>query len=104
MASLPEPVEKSAAETKTPPAGAPPRGVKAVFKKVRPTRAPETQFQKLLKEVRAKRPKAEIKAIEKAYEVAEEAHRGQLRKSGHEFITHPLGVATIVAQLGLDEP
>ncbi|MBW3595347.1 MAG: bifunctional (p)ppGpp synthetase/guanosine-3',5'-bis(diphosphate) 3'-pyrophosphohydrolase [Actinobacteria bacterium] len=103
MASQPEPVPQSAAEKTVPPAGAPPRGVKAVLKKVRPTRPPETQFQKLLKEVRAKRPKADVKAIERAFEIAEEAHRGQLRKSGHEFITHPLGVATIVAQLGLDE-
>ena len=104
MASLPEPVKQSAPETKAPsPTGPPPRGVKAVLKKVRPSKPPETHFQKLLKEVRAKRPKADVKPIEIAYEIAEEAHRGQLRKSGQPFITHPLGVATIVAQLGLDE-
>jgi len=103
MASQPEPVAPREAEPTASPNGAPPRGVKAVLKKVRPARPPETQFQKLLKEVRSKRPKADLKAIEKAYEIAEEAHRGQLRKSGHAFITHPLGVAMIVARLGLDE-
>ena len=104
MASQPTPAEQREAETKSSPAGVPPRGVKAVLKKVRPSKPPETQFQRLLKEVRSTRPKADTKAIEKAFEIAEEAHRGQLRKSGHAFITHPLGVATIVAQLGLDEP
>ena len=104
MASLPEPAQKTTPEPTTPPpAGPPSRGVKAVLKKVRPAKAPETSFQKLLREVRAARPKADIKTIEKAFQMAEEAHRGQLRKSGHAFITHPIGVATIVAQLGLDE-
>ena len=74
-----------------------------MLKKVRQPRPPETGFQKLLREVRRTRPKADLKAIERAYGIAEEAHRGQLRKSGHAFITHPLGVATILAQLGLDE-
>ena len=104
MASLPEPAQRSTPEATAPnAAGPPPRGVKAVLKKVRSPKAPETGFQKLLKEVRATRPKADLKIIDKAFAIAEEAHRGQLRKSGHAFITHPLGVATIVAQLGLDE-
>jgi GTP pyrophosphokinase len=41
--------------------------------------------------------------IERAYELGESAHAGQIRKSGDAFITHPLGVATILAELGLDE-
>ncbi len=104
MSSLPEPAEHSAPENKAAaPAGAPPRGMKAVLKKVRQPKAPETAFQKLLREVRAKRPKADLKLLEKAYEMAEAAHRGQLRKSGDPFITHPIGVATVLAELGLDE-
>src|SRR5579872_1693024 len=53
----------------------------------------------------AKRPKAlatERKLIVKAGRLAEEAHRGQLRQTGEPYITHPLAVATIVAELGLD--
>jgi GTP diphosphokinase / guanosine-3',5'-bis(diphosphate) 3'-diphosphatase len=71
---------------------------------VRPARQPlDPALENLIKEVRKQRPKADTKAIERAYLMAEEAHRGQLRKSGDPFITHPLGVALIVAQLGLDE-
>ncbi|MGE4273481.1 MAG: RelA/SpoT family protein [Desulfitobacterium sp.] len=44
-----------------------------------------------------------IKLIEKAYSFAEEAHRGQLRNSGEEYIQHPLEVAKILLELELDE-
>lgn len=46
-------------------------------------------------------PKAEIGLILKAYEVAEKAHEGQTRRSGDPYITHPVSVATILAELGL---
>lgn len=38
-----------------------------------------------------------------AFEVADECHRGQKRKSGEPYITHPVAVATILAELGMDE-
>jgi GTP pyrophosphokinase len=41
-------------------------------------------------------------AIERAGRLADEAHRGQLRQTGEPYITHPVAVATIVAELGLD--
>ncbi|MEO7126455.1 MAG: bifunctional (p)ppGpp synthetase/guanosine-3',5'-bis(diphosphate) 3'-pyrophosphohydrolase [Nakamurella sp.] len=47
-------------------------------------------------------PKADTKVLMRAYEVAELAHRGQYRKSGDPYITHPLAVATILADLGMD--
>ena len=47
-------------------------------------------------------PKADLKVLQRAYEVAENAHRGQFRKSGDPYITHPLAVATILADLGMD--
>jgi (p)ppGpp synthase/HD superfamily hydrolase len=40
--------------------------------------------------------------VRRAHAVATEAHRGQFRESGEEYITHPIAVATIVAELGLD--
>lgn len=55
----------------------------------------------LLQTVRATHPRADLGIIERAYEVAERAHRGQLRKSGDAYITHPLAVATILAELGM---
>jgi guanosine-3',5'-bis(diphosphate) 3'-pyrophosphohydrolase len=56
----------------------------------------------LAKKVRSYNPKADLKVLERAFEVAERAHRGQTRKSGEEFIEHPLAVAGIVAELRLD--
>jgi GTP diphosphokinase / guanosine-3',5'-bis(diphosphate) 3'-diphosphatase len=55
----------------------------------------------LLQTVRATHPRADLSIIEKAYDVAEHAHRGQLRKSGDAYITHPLAVTTILAELGM---
>ncbi|HEX2426189.1 MAG TPA: bifunctional (p)ppGpp synthetase/guanosine-3',5'-bis(diphosphate) 3'-pyrophosphohydrolase, partial [Actinomycetota bacterium] len=56
----------------------------------------------LLRAVKAYNPKADLGLIRRAYFFAEAAHEGQLRLSGEPFIEHPLAVATIVAQLGLD--
>ena len=40
--------------------------------------------------------------VEKAFKIAEKAHEGQLRKSGQPYIIHPLSVAIILAQMGMD--
>ncbi len=56
----------------------------------------------LLQAVRAAHPKSDLAVIERAYTVAEKAHRGQLRKSGDPYITHPVSVATILAELGFE--
>src|SRR5262249_8285143 len=47
-------------------------------------------------------PKANLVLLQKAYEVAEERHADQMRRSGDPYITHPLAVANILAELGLD--
>jgi GTP diphosphokinase / guanosine-3',5'-bis(diphosphate) 3'-diphosphatase len=59
----------------------------------------------LLRVVRGNDPKADtavLRQIEHAYQVAERWHRGQKRKSGDPYITHPLAVTTILAELGMD--
>ncbi|MFE4646812.1 HD domain-containing protein, partial [Streptomyces sp. NPDC056730] len=59
----------------------------------------------LLRTVRGNDPKIEtatLRQIESAYQVAERWHRGQKRKSGDPYITHPLAVTTILAELGMD--
>ena len=48
-------------------------------------------------------PGANVVGLERAFEVAREAHTGQLRKSGEEYITHPVAVTQILAELGLNE-
>ncbi|MDQ1619355.1 MAG: diphosphokinase / guanosine-3,5-bis(diphosphate) 3-diphosphatase [Actinomycetota bacterium] len=58
----------------------------------------------LFRIVRTTHPKADLRLIERAYDVAERHHRGQLRKSGDPFITHPLAVTTILAELGMTPP
>ena len=65
----------------------------------KPSAAPA--IEPLLEVVRETHPKADTAIITRAYLVAEEAHRGQVRKSGDPYITHPISVATILAELGL---
>ena len=47
-------------------------------------------------------PKADLGLLQQAYDVAAARHDGQKRKSGDPYITHPLAVATILAELGMD--
>jgi GTP pyrophosphokinase len=51
---------------------------------------------------RAAHPKVDARLLQRGYDLAEQCHRGQLRKSGDPYITHPLAVATILAELGMD--
>ena len=55
----------------------------------------------LLRALRANHPKADTGLIVRAYEVACIQHTGQLRHSGEPFVTHPVAVATILAELGM---
>lgn len=59
--------------------------------------------EELIAEVEAYNPDVDKALIRSAFEVAERAHAGQTRRSGEEFIHHPLGVARICAELHLDE-
>ncbi len=62
---------------------------------------PAGAVERLIKTVRSHHPKADIALIERAYAAAERAHTGQLRKSGEAYITHPVAVAQILADLGI---
>ena len=78
--------------------------MKGVLQRVRPARtALDPALQGIVKEARSRRPKFDGKIVEQAYEIAEAAHAGQMRKSGDPFITHPVGVAHVLAHLGMDE-
>ncbi len=55
----------------------------------------------LVKTVKLNHAKADLSVIERAFAAAELAHEGQLRKSGEPYITHPLAVAKILADLGI---
>jgi hypothetical protein len=56
----------------------------------------------IVRTVKGYNPKADLKEIERAYRFAAEHHEGQKRLSGEDFIEHPLAVAQILADLGLD--
>jgi GTP diphosphokinase / guanosine-3',5'-bis(diphosphate) 3'-diphosphatase len=55
----------------------------------------------ILRLAKQNHPKADLSVIERAFVVAEEAHRPQQRKSGEPYITHPLAVTKILAELGI---
>jgi GTP diphosphokinase / guanosine-3',5'-bis(diphosphate) 3'-diphosphatase len=64
---------------------------------------PDDILAPLLAAYRRRHPKGDTALIVKAYEAADAAHSEQRRKSGEAYITHPVAVATIVADLGLDD-
>ncbi|MGW7417324.1 RelA/SpoT family protein [Streptomyces sp. NPDC054863] len=51
---------------------------------------------------RAHHPEADLTILSRAYVLAESSHRGQMRKSGEPYITHPLAVTLILAELGAE--
>ena len=53
--------------------------------------------------LRVTRPDADLELIRRAYDVAASWHQGQTRRSGDPYITHPLAVATILAETGADD-
>ena len=63
----------------------------------------QEKYQRLEDTIRQYNPGANLDLIRSAFHFAEEHHRGQNRKDGSPFITHPLAVAQIVAEMGLDQ-
>lgn len=64
---------------------------------------PSAALVDVLDAFRAHHPDGDVELLRRAYDVAKTAHNGQLRKTGDPFITHPLTVAYMLAQYGLDE-
>ncbi len=65
--------------------------------------SPEELYEDLISRVQKYHPSEDISMIEKAYQIANEAHKNQVRKSGEPYIIHPLYVAIILADLELDK-
>lgn len=55
----------------------------------------------VIRSAKASHPKLDFSIVERAYQVAEKAHQGQTRKSGDPYITHPVAVAQLLADLGI---
>ncbi|GAA2024530.1 GTP pyrophosphokinase [Agromyces tropicus] len=73
------------------------RLVPRIFSKALPAGAVDG----VMRTVRMHHPKADLTVIERAYTVAERAHEGQKRRSGEPYITHPIAVSQILADLGI---
>ncbi len=65
--------------------------------------SPDELYQDLIATIRKYHPSDDISNIEKAYRLADEAHKDQKRKSGEPYIIHPLCVAIILADLEMDK-
>ena len=63
---------------------------------------PPSLIDPVLKKVRSYNPKADLKEIQRAFLFAQDSHEGQKRKSGEDFIEHPVAVTAILADLRLD--
>src|SRR6202047_4773743 len=68
----------------------------------RTPRALQSRFLELVEKVRQSRPAGDIELLRRAFEFAAEQHRAQLRKSGDPYLSHPLEVAHILADMKLD--
>ena len=65
--------------------------------------SPEVLYEELIKKMKAYHPSGDFSLIERAYQIASDAHKEQKRKSGEPYIIHPLCVAIILAELELDK-
>ncbi len=65
-------------------------------------RAVEARFAELVDKVRRNRPSDDPELLRRAYEFAAEQHQAQVRESGEPFLSHPLEVAHILADMKLD--
>ncbi len=68
------------------------------------TESSQATFDDVVSVFVAHHPDGDVDLLRRAYEVAAEAHAGQVRKTGDPYITHPLAVAHMLAGYGLDEP
>lgn len=66
-------------------------------------KSPSELYEELVSTVRKYHPSTDSSMLEKAYEIANNAHQNQIRKSGEPYIIHPLSVAIILGQLELDK-
>ena len=62
----------------------------------------DTLIAPVLSALKENHANSKFEDVERAFLVAQRAHEGQLRKSGERYITHPVAVAKILAELGLN--
>ncbi|MDX2375369.1 bifunctional (p)ppGpp synthetase/guanosine-3',5'-bis(diphosphate) 3'-pyrophosphohydrolase [Microbacterium sp. LRZ72] len=85
----------------TVPSGVQPSALRRLVPRIF-SRAPRREgLEDVIRTVRANHPRGDVAVLQQAYVVAARAHEGQTRQSGEPYITHPVAVAKILADLGL---
>ena len=69
-----------------------------------PDEVARAQVRALIERTRRARPASDADLLERAYAFAHEKHEGQKRRTGEPYIEHPIAVAGILAELGMDDP
>ena len=76
-------------------------GIRSRLSRFGSSRSGIVEIDPLLRTLRKYHPKSDTKVVERAYDMALYLHRDQKRRSGEDYITHPLAVAEILADLGM---
>lgn len=76
-------------------------GFRGRFARLAGPRSGKPELEPVIRTLRRYHPKADTRTLERAYEMAEYLHRDQKRRSGEPYITHPVAVASILADLGM---
>ena len=79
-------------------------GLRSRIARLAGSRSATPELEPLLKTLRQFHPRSDVRLLQRAYETAAYLHRDQKRRSGDPYITHPLAVATILAELGMTAP
>lgn len=78
-------------------------GLRSRFARLTGSRTQPSELDPLIRTLRKYHPRSDVRMLQRAYETAAYLHREQKRRSGDLYITHPLAVATILAELGMTE-
>jgi len=79
-------------------------GLRSRLARFASNRSGPSELDPVIKALRQFHPKSDVKVLQRAYEVSAYLHRDQLRRSGEPYITHPVAVALILAELGMTVP
>jgi len=79
-------------------------GFRSRFARFAGSRSTTPELDPLIRTLRTYHPRSDLRVLQRAYETAAYLHRDQQRRSGDPYITHPIAVATILAELGMTVP